>query len=76
MPIALFPDAFATALSDGHDPCCVRSPKAAGQEDRAFLEKGYQFASKDYEMWNREATSPEMPVCHATTTLGTVGSRV
>ncbi len=28
--------------------------KAAGQEDRAFLEKGYQFASKDYEMWNRE----------------------
>jgi alpha,alpha-trehalase len=28
--------------------------KAAGQEDRAFLEKGYEFASKDYEIWNRE----------------------
>ncbi len=27
--------------------------KAAGQEDRAFLEKGYQLASRDYEMWNR-----------------------
>jgi alpha,alpha-trehalase len=27
--------------------------KAAGHEDRSFLEKGYQFASKDYEMWNR-----------------------
>jgi len=28
--------------------------KAIGREDRALLEKGYEFASKDYEMWNRE----------------------
>jgi alpha,alpha-trehalase len=28
--------------------------KATGREDRAFLEKGYESASKDYEMWNRE----------------------
>jgi alpha,alpha-trehalase len=28
--------------------------KAAGQEDRAFLERGYQLASQDYEMWNRQ----------------------
>ncbi len=27
--------------------------KAAGHDDRAFLEKGYQFASRDYQMWNR-----------------------
>jgi len=31
-----------------------RAEKAAGHEDRAWLERGYQFASKDYEMWNRE----------------------
>jgi len=31
-----------------------RAEKAAGHEDRAWLERGYQFAGKDYEMWNRE----------------------
>ena len=28
--------------------------KAAGHEDRKWLEKAYGFASKDYESWNRE----------------------
>lgn len=28
--------------------------KADGHEDRAWLEKGYRFASQDYEMWNRD----------------------
>jgi alpha,alpha-trehalase len=28
--------------------------KAAGHADRAWLERGYKFASADYEMWNRE----------------------
>ncbi len=28
--------------------------KAAGKDDRDLLERGYRFASKDYEMWNRE----------------------
>src|SRR6266849_4596092 len=28
--------------------------KAAGHENRAWLEKAYGFASKDYETWNRE----------------------
>src|SRR5437899_7264863 len=28
--------------------------KAAGHEDRAWLEKAYSYAAKDYEMWNRE----------------------
>ena len=28
--------------------------KAAGKEDRELLERGYRWASKDYEMWNRE----------------------
>src|SRR3989449_6163700 len=28
--------------------------KAAGHEDRAWLEKAYGYAAKDYEMWNRE----------------------
>src|SRR6267378_1179271 len=28
--------------------------KAAGHENRAWLEKAYGFASKDYESWNRE----------------------
>lgn len=28
--------------------------RAAGHEDRAFLEKGYQLASQDYGMWNRQ----------------------
>jgi alpha,alpha-trehalase len=28
--------------------------KAAGHEDRAWLEKAYGYASKDYENWNRE----------------------
>ena len=28
--------------------------KAAGKDDRELLEKGYRWASKDYEMWNRE----------------------
>ena len=27
--------------------------KAAGREDRGWLERGYGFASKDYENWNR-----------------------
>jgi alpha,alpha-trehalase len=27
--------------------------KSAGKEDRELLERGYLFASKDYEMWNR-----------------------
>ena len=31
-----------------------QAEKAAGHEDRAWLERGYQFAGKDYEMWNRE----------------------
>src|SRR6059036_1220537 len=28
--------------------------KAAGHEDRAWLERAYSYAAKDYEMWNRE----------------------
>jgi alpha,alpha-trehalase len=28
--------------------------KAAGHEDRSWLERAYGFASKDYESWNRE----------------------
>jgi alpha,alpha-trehalase len=28
--------------------------KAGGKDDRELLEQGYQWASKDYEMWNRE----------------------
>jgi alpha,alpha-trehalase len=28
--------------------------KAAGHEDRAWLEKAYGYASRDYESWNRE----------------------
>ena len=28
--------------------------KAAGHEDRGWLERAYDFASKDYESWNRE----------------------
>ncbi len=28
--------------------------KAAGHDDRAWLEKAYGYASKDYETWNRE----------------------
>src|ERR1700746_1733402 len=28
--------------------------KATGKDDRDLLEKGYQYASKDYEMWNRD----------------------
>jgi alpha,alpha-trehalase len=28
--------------------------KAAGKNDRELLEQGYQWASKDYEMWNRD----------------------
>lgn len=28
--------------------------KAAGQDDRDLLERGYRFASKDYEMWNKD----------------------
>lgn len=28
--------------------------KAAGREDRRWLEKAYGYASSDYEMWNRE----------------------
>jgi alpha,alpha-trehalase len=28
--------------------------KAAGREDRAWLEKAYGYASRDYENWNRE----------------------
>jgi len=28
--------------------------KAAGHEDRAWIEKAYRFTLKDYEMWNRE----------------------
>jgi alpha,alpha-trehalase len=28
--------------------------KAAGKDDRELLEQGYKWASKDYEMWNRE----------------------
>jgi len=28
--------------------------KATGHEDRAWLEKAYGYAAKDYEMWNRE----------------------
>ena len=28
--------------------------KAAGKNDRELLEKGYRWASKDYEMWNRD----------------------
>ncbi|HXP17850.1 MAG TPA: trehalase family glycosidase [Terriglobales bacterium] len=30
------------------------SEKAAGREDRGWLERAYGFASKDYETWNRE----------------------
>ena len=28
--------------------------KAAGKDDRELLEQGYKWASKDYEMWNRD----------------------
>jgi alpha,alpha-trehalase len=28
--------------------------KAAGHEDRAWLQRAYGYAAKDYEMWNRE----------------------
>ena len=28
--------------------------KSAGRGDRAWLEKAYQYAAKDYELWNRE----------------------
>src|SRR5215472_3370359 len=28
--------------------------KAAGKDDHELLERGYKWASKDYEMWNRE----------------------
>ena len=28
--------------------------KAAGQDDHELLERGYRFASRDYEMWNRD----------------------
>jgi alpha,alpha-trehalase len=28
--------------------------KAANKDDRDLLERGYRFASKDYEMWNRD----------------------
>lgn len=28
--------------------------KAAGQDDRDLLERGYRFASRDYEMWSRD----------------------
>src|SRR6202045_4088642 len=28
--------------------------KAAGKDDRDLLVKGYQYASRDYEMWNRD----------------------
>ncbi len=28
--------------------------KSAGKDDRDLLERGYRFASKDYEMWNRD----------------------
>jgi alpha,alpha-trehalase len=28
--------------------------KAAGQDDRDLLERGYRFASQDYDMWNRD----------------------
>jgi alpha,alpha-trehalase len=28
--------------------------KAVGQDDRDLLEKGYRFASQDYEMWNHD----------------------
>jgi len=31
-----------------------QADKAAGQADRAWLEKGYQLASKDHEMWSRD----------------------
>jgi alpha,alpha-trehalase len=31
-----------------------RADKTAGHEDRQWLERGYQLASKDYEMWNRD----------------------
>ena len=31
-----------------------QAEKAAGKNDRELLEQGYQWASKDYEMWNRD----------------------
>ena len=31
-----------------------QAEKAAGHEDRQWLEKAYGYASKDYEMWNRD----------------------
>jgi len=31
--------------------------KIAGNDDRELLQKGYQFASRDYEMWNRDPHS-------------------
>ena len=41
--------------------------KAAGHEDRGWLEKAYGYASKDYESWNREPHTAGSPACRATT---------
>jgi alpha,alpha-trehalase len=42
---------FLTSMIRG----VYEAEKAAGHEDRAWLEKAYGYASRDYELWNREA---------------------
>ena len=46
--------------------------KAAGHENRPWLEKAYGYASKDYETWNRDPTSPDPLAFRAITILATV----
>jgi alpha,alpha-trehalase len=42
---------FLTSMIRG----VYEADKAAGHEDPAWLEKAYGYASRDYELWNREA---------------------
>jgi alpha,alpha-trehalase len=42
---------FLTSMIRG----VYESEKAGGHEDRAWLEKAFAYASKEYELWNREA---------------------
>jgi alpha,alpha-trehalase len=42
---------FLTSMIRG----VYESEKSAGHEDRAWLEKAFAYASKEYELWNREA---------------------
>ena len=46
--------------------------KAAGHEDRGWLEKAYGYASRDYESWNREPHTAGATGLRATTISGRV----